>query len=117
MPKRKIDLNRLRELWKTDMTVKDMAERMGVKPPAINRAARILGLPHRSSGAPSGPCREPARASVARDPAILEGDLDPLSRAILTHGTTYSGRARIAARHGLSETAVLQRFHRLRAAR
>lgn len=117
MPKRKIDLNRLRELWKTDMTVKDMAERMGVKPPAINRAARILGLPHRSSGAPSGPRREPARASVARDPAILEGDLDPLSRAILTHGTTYSGRARIAARHGLSETAVLQRFHRLRAAR
>lgn len=114
MTGRKINDTVLRDLWgDPDLSVDDICDEFGATRDGVRRAARRLGLPVRPSGRPASV----AKVSVAHEPAIPEGDLDPLSRAILAHGNTYAARARIAARHGLSETAVLQRFHRLRAAR
>lgn len=91
-----VDRVNLPRLWRDGVPTAEIADRMGVKPPAVARAARQMELPPRKSG-PRTDLHRPVKAAPV--PA------------------SYATVAEQAAAEGLTLTQALQRFHRTRAAK
>lgn len=93
MTVRRIDPDVLRRLWADGTPSAEIAEHFGVQYPAVNKAAKAMGLERR----PPGGVRP--RTAPPPPPKPLSG---------------YAIAAEIAARDGITLTQALQRWHRTR---
>ena len=106
----RIDSDKLRELWAGGVSSSDIAVLFGVQYPAVNRAAKAIGLLPRPRGAPAkkpaasdaGQGRAPAArraaprlpdAAVVTDPEFSDADLIDLLQW-LAHGMRLDDMAR-----------------------
>lgn len=94
MTVRRIDPDVLRRLWADGVATADIAEHFGVQYPAVNKAAKAMGLERRPPG------------GVQRRQPPPPPPPKPLSG--------YAIAAEIAARDGITLTQALQRWHRTR---
>jgi len=114
----KIDPVALRRMWIAGVSSNEIAAAFGVQYPAVNRAAKALGLPPRQRGGygkRQGHTQAEA-VSQSREQAQAS-DAESLEAAFLARGSTYAGRAEIAEIFGMPVHRVEQIWHRLRSSR
>lgn len=109
MPVRKIDKAALVRMWEAGVSSADIADSFGVQYPAINRAAKQLGLTRREQGGSR-------TRQVAQQPDIPAFDLEQhaSSDAALAAAKTYGDLVKVADRFGMTLTQAQSRWHRVR---
>jgi hypothetical protein len=112
--KSKIDPDRLRKMWLAGAPSNEIASVFGVQYPAVNRAAKALGLPSRGKGGPR-PAQPPEVAPVSTPEAKPERVPRTLQDAVMVLGGTHAGRATLARRFGVTIRRVEQEWHKCRA--
>ena len=113
---RKIDPDRLRQMWTEGWSATAIAARFGVSYPAVNRAARRAGLAQRPRVyQPRGgdPARAKSASGSAPTPALPPG-LTALEADIWRSAGHWAALAEAAQRHAVTVVKVQQVWHRLR---
>lgn len=109
----KIDEVELRRLWGEGVPSSVIASRFGVQYPAVNKAARRLGLPSRAPGGRPKKTEAPPLQQVEKP----RSELPPSDLAsALLWAKTYSDLEAIRAQHELTTAEVQRLWHKSRAA-
>lgn len=110
----KVDPDEVQRLFLAGQSSADIAERFGVKYPAVNRVIRNRGLRGLPRG--DGKALEFGGQCEVVPPQEMSPDMT-LDVAVLRFGATHAGRARVAAWAGLPLRRVEQEWHRQRCGR
>lgn len=113
MGRSRIDDARLTDLWAEGLSSNEIAEFFGVQYPAVNSAARRLGLPSRRHGGSKPRALPPAPVQPVEAPRP-EPRPSTLRIRVGETGGRYSDLNAFAAQEGITFRRALQEWHKHR---